>query len=70
MQMLFEKLQVGDIVVVNAGEIIPVDGIIIEGMGSIDQHKLTGEAQPAEKNHRRSSSCLNPVDIWQSLYQS
>lgn len=45
----FEKLKVGDIVVVNAGETIPVDGIIEKGMGSVDQHILTGEAQPAEK---------------------
>ncbi|MDH3604464.1 MAG: HAD-IC family P-type ATPase, partial [Candidatus Tectomicrobia bacterium] len=43
-----ETLEVGDIVVVNAGEMIPVDGSIIEGVASIDQHMLTGEAQPAE----------------------
>lgn len=44
-----ENLQQGDIVVVNAGEVIAVDGIIKEGMASIDQHILTGEAQPVEK---------------------
>ena len=38
-----------DIIVVNAGEIIPVDGMITEGMAAIDQHALTGEAQPDEK---------------------
>ncbi|MCB0062868.1 MAG: heavy metal translocating P-type ATPase [Caldilineaceae bacterium] len=42
-------LEVGDIVVVNAGEAIPVDGIITQGMALIDQHHLTGESQPAEK---------------------
>jgi len=46
----FETLQMDDIVVVNAGEMIPADGIIVNGMASIDQHVLTGEAQPAEKN--------------------
>ncbi len=45
----FHQLQVGDIVVVDAGTIIPADGVITEGMASIDQHILTGEAQPAEK---------------------
>jgi Cu2+-exporting ATPase len=45
----FEALQKGDIVVVNAGETIPVDGTIREGMASVDQHILTGEAQPVEK---------------------
>lgn len=45
----FEKLQVGDIVVVNAGETMPVDGTIADGMATIDQHMLTGESQPADK---------------------
>ncbi|MCP4108051.1 MAG: heavy metal translocating P-type ATPase [Desulfobacteraceae bacterium] len=48
----FEKLQTGDIFVVNAGEIIPADGVITKGMGSIDQQALTGESQPAEKGIR------------------
>ena len=44
-----EDLQVGDVVVVHAGEMLPVDGTITEGFAMIDQHLLTGEAQPAEK---------------------
>lgn len=42
-------LKVGDIVVVNVGEIIPVDGLIQDGLATIDQHILTGESQPVEK---------------------
>ncbi len=43
-------LKPGDTIVVNAGEPIPVDGVITRGIASIDQHHLTGEAQPAEKS--------------------
>lgn len=45
----FEQVQRGDLVVVHAGQVIPVDGTICQGMAMIDQHRLTGEAQPAEK---------------------
>ena len=46
----FETLEAGDIVVVHAGETIPVDGVIVAGDASVDQHLLTGEAQPVEKS--------------------
>ena len=45
----FEALEIGDLIVVHAGEVIPVDGTIVSGISSIDQHTLTGESQPAEK---------------------
>lgn len=45
----FAQIQVGDTVVVHAGQMIPVDGTIIQGTATVDQHVLTGEAQPAEK---------------------
>jgi P-type E1-E2 ATPase len=35
--------------VVNTGEVVPVDGIIVDGLAMIDQHALTGESTPAEK---------------------
>ncbi len=44
-----EAVKKHDIVVVNAGEIIPVDGMIIKGLASIDQHSLTGESKSIEK---------------------
>lgn len=46
----FAQLQVGDTIVIGAGQMIPVDGVIRNGYASIDQHRLTGEAQPAEKS--------------------
>jgi len=44
-----KELQVGDVLVMGAGQIIPVDGTIVEGNATIDQHTLTGESQPVEK---------------------
>jgi len=49
LEVPFETLKVGDIVVVNAGEMIPVDGTIIEGTASINQNILSGDALPLEK---------------------
>ena len=48
-EVAFTDVQVGDIIVVNAGEMVPVDGIIVDGVALIDQQLLTGEAQPIEK---------------------
>lgn len=45
----FADVQVGDVVVVSAGEMIPVDGSVIKGIGSVDQRMLTGESRPVEK---------------------
>lgn len=45
----FEQVQLGDIIIVDAGQTIPVDGTIIDGVASIDQRMLTGEAQPSER---------------------
>ncbi|MBF0469604.1 MAG: heavy metal translocating P-type ATPase, partial [Desulfamplus sp.] len=49
LEIPIEMLRTGDIVSVNAGEVIPVDGTIVHGMASINQHLLTGEFQPLEK---------------------
>ncbi|MFN8495327.1 MAG: heavy metal translocating P-type ATPase [Caldilineaceae bacterium] len=44
------QLQLGDTVVLHAGQKIPVDGLIVAGTAAIDQHTLTGEAQLVEKS--------------------
>ena len=44
-----EQVQAGDIVVIQAGQVVPVDGVIVKGIATVDQHMLTGESQPAEK---------------------
>jgi K+-transporting ATPase ATPase B chain len=40
------KLRVGDEVVVSAGEVIPADGEVIEGIASVDESAITGESAP------------------------
>lgn len=47
--MQLEHLQNGDVLVVRSGEVIPIDAVIANGTGMIDQRLLTGESQPAEK---------------------
>ena len=48
-QLPYSSLRVGDVLVVNAGETVPVDGVITAGCAAIDQRMLTGEAQPIDK---------------------
>jgi potassium-transporting ATPase ATP-binding subunit len=40
------ELRMGDVVVVSAGEFIPADGEIIEGVASVDESAITGESAP------------------------
>ena len=48
-QISMDRLEQDDIIVVNTGEVVPVDGVVVEGMAMIDQHALTGESTPSEK---------------------
>ena len=48
-QVPMQDLKQGDIIVVNTGDVMPVDGVVSEGYAMIDQHALTGESTPAEK---------------------
>src|SRR5436190_7289415 len=44
-----EEVQIGDELLVKAGELFPVDGVMIEGATSADESALTGEAIPVVK---------------------
>ncbi len=51
----------GEIFVVRPGEQIPVDGVVIEGAGAVDEAALTGESLPVDKaeGDRVSSATMN-----------
>src|SRR5215475_1586314 len=49
MQVSATELAEGDLVVVYPGEMIPVDGEIIEGQATIDQKTITGEGLPVNR---------------------
>jgi K+-transporting ATPase ATPase B chain len=44
--VLSTELDVGDLVVVAAGELIPSDGDVVEGIASVDESAITGESAP------------------------
>ncbi|HJY15110.1 MAG TPA: heavy metal translocating P-type ATPase [Nitrososphaeraceae archaeon] len=45
-----EEIKEGDILIVRPGELIPTDGIIIEGTSTVDESAITGESVPVDKS--------------------
>ncbi len=56
-----EEVAVGEILLVRPGERIPLDGVIVEGGGSVDTAALTGESLPADKREGDTviSGCIS-----------
>ena len=63
-----ETLRKGDVVVVQAGQIIPADGEMIEGVATVDEAVITGESAPViresggdrSRGHGRHHGALRP----------
>lgn len=72
-----EEVNVGDIILVSAGERIALDGVIVEGDTTIDTSAITGESLPLEANigDKVYSGCVNlsgviKVRVTEGFYQS
>ncbi|HEU0233645.1 MAG TPA: heavy metal translocating P-type ATPase, partial [Gallionella sp.] len=48
-ELAVEQMQAGDVFLVRPGESVPVDGVVLEGLSSMDEAMLTGESLPQEK---------------------
>lgn len=49
-EVAFEKVKLNDTVIIKSGDKIPVDGVISEGSGVLDESAMTGESLPIEKS--------------------
>lgn len=49
LEVKVEEIKVGDKVLVRPGEVVPVDGLMIDGSSNMDESSLTGESLPQPK---------------------
>jgi Cu+-exporting ATPase len=56
-----EQVHINDILLIRPGEKIPTDGIVIEGISTVDESMVTGESLPVvkEPGHRLMGGCIN-----------
>lgn len=56
-----DEVQIGDIIVVQPGEKVPIDGVVIEGESSLNTSALTGESLPrsVSVDDEITSGCIN-----------
>lgn len=60
-ELAVEDVQVGDLILVKPGELVPVDGRVKAGESFVDESSLTGESNPIEKklNDELMSGSIN-----------
>ncbi|MPZ05969.1 MAG: heavy metal translocating P-type ATPase [Nitrososphaeraceae archaeon] len=49
LEIPLEQVQEGDIMIIRPGERIPTDGIVVDGLSSVDESAVTGESIPVDK---------------------
>ena len=55
------KLRAGNVVLVEAGDMVPSDGEIIEGVASVNESAITGESAPVIRESRRRPLAPSPA---------
>lgn len=62
-----EQIAPGDRILVKAGEVVPVDGLVVDSIGLLDESALTGEPLPAEKRPGDlvNSGSVNAADAFE-----
>ena len=60
-----QEVQVGDLLLIRPGSALPVDGVVVSGVSSVDESPLTGESIPVDKGEgdRVMSGCLNGAGV-------
>ena len=51
-RLSWDRIEIGDVIHVYPGDQIPVDGVVLEGSGLIDQHQMTGDSAPVAPRGR------------------
>ena len=60
-----DEVEIGNVIVVQPGEKVPIDGIIVEGSSSLNTSALTGESLPreAKTGYEIISGCINMTGV-------
>ncbi len=56
-EIRIDEVQIGDRLLIRQGDIVPIDGIIADGLAVLDQSAMTGEALPCQ--HRNGESIMS-----------
>lgn len=60
-----EEISIGQIIIVQPGEKVPIDGVVVEGKSSLNSSALTGESLPKEigEGEEIISGCINMTGV-------
>jgi Cu+-exporting ATPase len=49
-EVTYEEIRIGDVLLVNSGDQVPIDGTVLSGEGSVNEAMITGESTPVYKH--------------------